>query len=230
MRNARRRSRLLSGCVPVTYIAAAIIFLAPHAAGRQDQPEEPPSLDELLGLEEEPSDRRAADVAEQEAETELQRRLSLREMRSAFDAALEKMTLSADLLENEFNPGAATQRVQEEILTRLDQLIDEARKQCRGSCSSSSGSGAKPPDRKPGAKPGDGSKPGQRGGTRGGGAEPPLEQGDVNALLEETVSEWGNLPQRVREMLLEGRSEKFSTLYDRLTREYYRRLAEESSS
>ena len=230
MKRAERRSRWLPLCLSAACLGAAIAFVAPPAAGRQEEPAEPPTLDELLGLEEEPSDRGSADVAEQEAEAELQRRLSLREMRSAFDAALEKMTLSADLLEDEFNAGIATQRVQEEILVKLDQLIEEARKQCRGSRSSSSGSTAKQPTRKPGAKPGDASKPGQEAGRSAGGAEPPLEQGDLNTRLEETGSEWGSLPQRVREMLLEGRSEKFSSLYERLTREYYRRLAEESSS
>jgi hypothetical protein len=230
MRNAQRRSRLLTGCLPVACLGLAIAFLALPSAGRQDEPAEPPTLDELLGLEEEPSDRHATDVAEQAAEAELQRRLGLREMRSAFDAALEKMTLSADLLENELDPGVATQRVQEKILIKLDQLIEEARKQCRGSCSSSAGSSARQTTQKPGAKPGDDSKSGQQAGRSAGGAEPPLEQSDLNVRLDETGAEWGNLPQRVREMLLEGRSERFSALYERLTREYYRRLAEESSS
>jgi hypothetical protein len=208
----------------------AIVSLGLPAAGRQDEPTEPPTLDELLGLEEELSDRQTTDVAEQEAETELQRRLGLREMRSAFDAALEKMTLSADLLENELDPGIATQRVQEEVLVKLDQLIEEARKQCRGSCSSSAGSSARQTTQKPGAKPGDDSRSGQQAGSNAGGAEPPLEQGDLSVRLDEKGAEWGNLPQRVREMLLEGRGERFSALYERLTREYYRRLAEESSS
>jgi hypothetical protein len=42
-------------------------------------------------------------------------------------------------------------------------------------------------------------------------------------------SEWGSLPQRVRDMLLQGRNEKFSSLYEKLTGEYYRRLAEGDS-
>lgn len=219
-------------CLLLASAGAAFAAIAPTGAAlQQDEPAEPPTLDELLGLDEEQQDRQAADVAETEAEEELQRRLSQREMRSAFAAALEKMTLSADLLEEQLNPGAATQRVQEEILLKLDQLIDEARKLSSGSCSSSSRSeSTAPPNQQPGARPGAGAKPGQRAGSRAGGAEPPLEQGDLNTLLEETRREWGDLPQRVREMLLQGRDEKFSTLYERLTREYYRRLAEENSS
>ena len=49
------------------------------------------------------------------------------------------------------------------------------------------------------------------------------------ANLEEERTEWGNLPERVRDMLLQGSKEKFSSLYKQLTREYYRRLAEEGS-
>ena len=232
MRFAIRRSRLFLICLLLASVSAAFTIIAPTGAAlRQDEPDEPPTLDELLGLDEEQQDRQATDVAETEAEEELQRRLGQREMRSAFAAALEKMAISADLLEAQLNPGAATQRVQEEILIKLDQLIDEARKQAGGSCSSSSRSrSTAPPNRQPGARPGDGAKPGQRAGSRAGGAEPPLEQGDLNTLLKETRREWGDLPQRVREMLLQGRGEKFSTLYERLTREYYRRLAEEDSS
>jgi len=210
-------------------VIAACVVAVPALADPPDEADEPPTLDELLGLEEEEEEgRQTADVAG--AEAELQRRLSQREMRNAFTAALEKMTLSADLLQMELDPRAATQRVQEEILIKLDQLIDEARKQCGGSCSSSSRSTSTTP---PGQKPGASAKPGQRAGSRAGGAggaEPPLKQGDLNTLLEETGREWGDLPQRVREMLLQGRSEEFCTLYERLTREYYRRLAEENSS
>ena len=37
------------------------------------------------------------------------------------------------------------------------------------------------------------------------------------------------LPERVRELVLQGRRDRVSTIYERLTREYYRRLAEEAS-
>ena len=37
------------------------------------------------------------------------------------------------------------------------------------------------------------------------------------------------LPERIREMLLQGKQETFSSLYEQLTQEYYRRLAEEGS-
>ena len=47
--------------------------------------------------------------------------------------------------------------------------------------------------------------------------------------LSESRIEWGKLPERVRELVLQGRRDRVSSIYERLTREYYRRLAEEAS-
>jgi len=210
--------------------SAAALAVAPAAAGQEDEPRQPPSLDELLGLDEEARDQRAAEVAGQEAAEELQRRLDDQQLRHALAVALEKMTLSAELLDTRFDPGLATQRVQQEILVNLDLLIDQARKQCAGGGGSSSRPSAAPQqDRQPGKRAGDDPNRPPRGRTSTGGDEGPLEQGDIETVLEETRSEWGSLPQRVRDMLLQGRNEKFSSLYERLTREYYRRLAEGDS-
>ena len=38
---------------------------------------------------------------------------------------------------------------------------------------------------------------------------------------------WGALPARLRDTLRQGLSERFSSLYERFTEAYYRRLAEE---
>lgn len=210
--------------------SAAVLAAAPAAAGQEDEPRRPPSLDELLGLDEEDRDQRGGEVAGQEAAEELQRRLDDEQLRHAFAVALEKMTLSAELLETHLDPGLATQRVQQEILVNLDRLIDEARKQCAGGGASSARPSATPQEgQEPGKRAGDDSSRTPRDRARAGGDGEPLEQEDVGAVLEETGSEWGSLPQRVRDMLLQGRNEKFSSLYERLTREYYRRLAEGDS-
>ena len=44
--------------------------------------------------------------------------------------------------------------------------------------------------------------------------------------MEELDREWGGLPRRIRDMLMQGRREAFSSVYEQMTREYYRRLAE----
>ena len=56
-----------------------------------------------------------------------------------------------------------------------------------------------------------------------------FEQGDAGAELREAGIEWGRLPQRLREVILQGRRDHVSAPYERLTREYYKRLAEEAS-
>ena len=61
------------------------------------------------------------------------------------------------------------------------------------------------------------------------GDPPPQQTGDINTMLEETDVEWGSLPERYRDELLQGRKEKYSSMYERLTREYYERLAEQGS-
>jgi hypothetical protein len=198
-----------------------------------------PSLDELLGLEADESETSAAEQAQRETSEELQRRLSEEVLRDLFSQALEKMALSAHLLEIDFESGLATQRAQQDVLAKLDQLIDRAKElslQHSASCSGCSQCSGKPGGVKP--------KPGKKPGSQSQGANrmdvpaqdsqatdaPPGRQGDINTLLEETGSEWGHLPARVREMLKQGRGDYKSPLYRKLTDEYYKRLAEEGSS
>jgi hypothetical protein len=212
----------------------------PAGAPKQDEKKPPPpSLDDLLGLdEEEPDDQADAadEAARRQQEEELARKLNEAKIGEAFEQAIREMALSADLLDQRFDPGLGTQRVQEQILSRLDQLIDQAKKQQASSSSSNSSSSSSQSQSQP--PPADGSRPqdGQASGQRPPdatnsqeGDPPPREDGSINTVLEETRQEWGNLPVRVRDMLLQGRQEKFSSLYRRLTEEYYRRLAEEGS-
>jgi hypothetical protein len=51
---------------------------------------------------------------------------------------------------------------------------------------------------------------------------------DMAALgqMEEGRSEWGRLPQRVREIIMQSRRDRVSALYQQATEAYYRRLAE----
>ncbi len=223
---------------PGRFLAVPLVFMMiifPLQAMVQQDDDVPPSLDELLGIEEDEENVTAAEIAERQAEEELQRRLNAQEITDAFEFAIHKMTLSAELLDERFDTGLGTQRVQEEVLAKLDQLIDEAKKQCKGSGSGSGSSqGQRSKEQKPGKQGGDPSQEKQRQDQPAGeskpGDPPSPQQGDLNTVLQESRAEWGSLPQRVRDMLLQGREEKFSSLYEQLTREYYRRLAEEGSS
>ncbi len=222
------------------HLSAVLLAVAVGAPGPATPPAEPepqpksapPSLDELLGL------RDAADNAAEQAarqnEQELQRRLSDVELGDAFEVALEKMQTSADLLDVERDSGLGTQRVQQDILVKLDELIDIAKQMSQKQKMSSGGGGPGEPRPQPGAEqrqqPGEGTR--TSSGTQGGGAIdlPPGREGDINTIIEETDTEWGHLPERLREMLEQGRSSYISRLYRQLTEEYYKRLAEEGSS
>ncbi|MHC5001735.1 MAG: hypothetical protein ACYTJ0_01290 [Planctomycetota bacterium] len=205
-------------------------------------PDAPPSLDELLGLDPDGQSDSAEEAAERAAEEELQQHLSESEVRDAFVAALQKMQLSADLLDQDFDAGLGTQRVQEEILRKLDQLIEYAKQQQQQQSSSSSSSSSssqqqqQQQQQQPNQQPERSQQQQQSSTDRSqnpadseAGDPPARQEGDINTVLEETRSEWGNLPPRLRKELLQGRDDRYSRLYQRLTEEYYRRLAEDGS-
>lgn len=219
----------------VALVLGAVAAALPVAA------DDPPDLDRLLDLP--PAAR--PDAAERgtgalgEAE-ELSRRLAGDAFEHAFSAAIRLMGLVSDRLERALDTGIETQRAQQDILMRLDALVDEARRRqsasSRSGGSSSSSSSSSSPESAGGARPGgqagrpapaDGSPSGRDGDGDQEGPPPPPRQGDIASRLEESRSEWGNLPERIRSMLQQGRRESFSSLYEQMTREYYRRLAEE---
>ncbi len=196
-----------------------------------------PSLDELLNLD--PSSEEAGQhpedaAAERARREQLQRSLNEEKPSDAFEAAVQGMAAAADQLTLHHDPGIDTQRIQEDVLRRLDAVIQSARKkQQQQSSSSQSRSRSQPQQAQP--RPAsdqsqDGSR--QQNAPAADGVPlqpPPPEGGPINSIIDESRSEWGSLPQRVREMIEQGMTDRVSPLYKRLTEAYYRRLAEESS-
>lgn len=221
----------------IAMLLAGSLGLTALALGDDQTPEDekppqqaPPSLDDLLGLEEEST---AEETAQRVAEEQVQQRLTGEQLGNAFQEALASMSRSAELLDTRYDPGLGTQRIQQDVLTKLQQLIDQARQQ---QSSSSSSSDSQQQQQQQQSDPGrqqqqqNQQQQMQQPSDADGGEEvegPALREGDINTMLEETRTEWGSLPQRVRDMLLQGRQERFSSLYEQMTREYYRRLAEE---
>lgn len=215
-----------------------------EADSDEEDDDRPASLDELLGLDEEEDDVGDEDAQQDgeisaENDEALQRRLNEQNVQDALAETLANMAVSADRLETNLDPGLTTQRAQEAVLDRLDQLIDFARQNARRQQSGGSSSSTQQQDqqqqRDVGRRPGQTAerqsapRPGQPTGESTEAEPPPPEQPNPNQIMEEDTAEWGNLPQRVRDLLLQGRAEQFSSLYEQLTREYYRRLAEEGS-
>ncbi len=165
------------------------------------------------------------------------------EITDALVKAIAEMEEAASRLSQRKDPGLETQRMQESVLRRLDQVIAAAQQRQQQQQQQQQGQGQQQQQQQ--QKQEDGSKQNQEQQAKGQQQKPGQKQpgsnepnqgqvtkgtaGDANAggPIEETRIEWGRLPQRVRSELDQGLGEKFSPLYKRLTEMYYRRLAEE---
>lgn len=216
-------------------------------SGAADTPADPPpSLDDLLGIgsgkDDEAADADADDATSNPNAAELDRALGGKPVGQLALEVLESMQIASTRLKDR-RTGLVTQRTQEDVIKRLEMLMDAAAQQQsqQQQSSSSSSSSQQQQQQDPGQQRSSqqqqsegGEQSGQESETAGseaGEGTPPGFDGNVTSgSLEESRTEWGSLPERVRDMLLQGRQERFSSLYERLTREYYRRLAEEGSN
>ena len=220
-------------CILVSALSPTVVFAQESKEEEDKKKDTPASLDDLLGLDRDEDEAKADDAARQQNQRELQRRLDEKEITDAFLVAISRMASSAERLDELFDPGLATQRIQEDILAKLDQLIDKAQSMQSQSSSSSSSSSSKQSSMKPGQQSGSSQSNSERkdGNAQNSqeGGPPARQEGDINTLLQEGAIEWGNLPQRLREELQQGRGDEYSSMYRKLTDEYYKRLAEEGS-
>ena len=216
----------------------------------QSSKPQPRSLDELLGV---PSPSvgdaaRAAAADEGEEAKKLQRSLNESSIEDLVLKAIDGMRSASERLAGVGDAGIGTQRIQEDVVRTLDRLLEEAGKQQKRKASKgkqrqgssqprNSGSNEPPePNGKQSARadgaeqssssPSEATASGSRDQV---GDETREEIAGSQGELDETRIEWGRLPERVRELVLQGRRDRVSTVYERLTREYYRRLAEEAS-
>lgn len=135
--------------------------------------------------------------------------------------------------------------VQREVVAQLEKLIAQMEKQCKG------GQCNKPQDKKKQAskrsqpkegqcdKPGEGEcdkpgkqskKPGQKAnqsGTTSLAGAPNVSPAEQQELMK---AAWGHLPERMRERMLQGSDNEFLPEYRDELQQYYRRLAERSTS
>ena len=115
------------------------------------QGEDEKSLDDLLGIGESDSKKASAESGRTQKET-LQRILSEKEAKNTLEETVEGMRRSATLL-SEKDSGTAVQRVQEDVLARLDALIASAQQQQQQQQSSSSASSSSSSSEKPKGSP-----------------------------------------------------------------------------
>lgn len=204
----------------------------------------PKSLDDLLGVpESESSGASAEDAARREQEKRLEKSLNEASMSDLVQRAVEGMKTATERLSDAKDAGLGTQRAQEDVVKTLDRLLAEAQRQQKKSSSSSKSSSKRSSKDDPSEQNGQQQKQQQQQRRKQQGSQPsPSNESNDDSRngdredgvaetqeLSESRIEWGRLPERVRELVLQGRRDRVSTIYERLTREYYRRLAEEAS-
>lgn len=223
----------LGGVLSVLVSGAGLVFAqvsgaTPPELPAKSEPAAPPakppepSLDDLLGL----SGDKSKSAAGAPARAELDRKLNdVEEDPDPFAQAVGLMHQTTDRLATSSDPGEQTQRLQAQVLEKLDRLIAEAQK----NKNSKSKSKSKP-------KPNDGkSKPEQQQSSQatpspsnqGGDPKVARQDGALKPPPPSAAASWGELPQRERDLLTQGLSDKFSAVYRQLTEQYYKRLAEQ---
>ena len=208
----------------------------------------PRTLDELLGI---GGASGADEAARMQRERQLKRSLDEEDLDDLAKAAMESMDLATTLVRDRKETGLGTQRAQRQAVESLDALIDAANRfnkqqqqQQKSSKSQSQGkASASSQGKEQGAEQanepkagGDPSKESRDGGKRdpqGNTGDqidpPPPEEAAMaaNGTMVEGRSEWGRLPQRIREIMSQARRDRISAIYQQATEAYYRRMAED---
>lgn len=216
-------------------------------------PAREPTLDELLGITPSPQitpadsalppagSNTAAPLVpgEVKPQTDLDRRLAGQDVSDDFEKAVAMMGDAARLLREQKDPGLATQRVQDEVLKSLDKLISDAQKQQQQKKSQKQKQKQQQPQQSEDeSKSQKQSKSGQQkqqqqqqqpAGKQSGTPQVPRSEG-AGKTRAGNAAAWGDLPARVRDSLVEGINDRFSSRYRQKTEEYYKRLAEEKKA
>lgn len=212
--------QLLAAALALTVAFAMPTFAHPQEAPHDDpaienQPEsaDEPSIDELLGLDEDkPADEDQPDKpadddlddTDPELTRDLDKALTGKQAADQFAQAIEEMEEVAIRLADEADPGIDTQRLQDEIILKLEQIIASAEKS-KSKQKPKPGQG-KPQEGKPrdadkqqgqqqGEKPGE--KPGEKSGEKPGdqqGQKPGEKPGDQQGQGDQPGDQQGEKP------------------------------------
>lgn len=193
----------------------------------REEPADEPTLDELLGI------TNPAGVSEAPTNDDLDRELE-GGLAGAFLRAVDLMERASTRLNSDGGTGIGTQRVQEEAIAALDQLIEAARnqqnqqQQQQQQQQNQQQQQQQAPQQQQQQDQGDMQETQQSTDPQGVQGRP--QQG--GALGDEAAvgATWGALPPRVREALQQGSSDAYSAVYRAITEAYYRRLAEEANN
>ncbi|MEM1165649.1 MAG: hypothetical protein AAGI30_05095 [Planctomycetota bacterium] len=236
---------MISVCCVVTALSVAKTVVAQDDAAPpvDERAAEELDLDALLGLDEaEPPTQPEAEPAENQAvdpnERRLERELTGEQAAEELEQAVQLMSDAADLLRDAGDVGVPTQRLHQEIITKLDILVEFAeqqqqqqqqqgqqQQQQQSQQQQQQQAGQQQGARQQGAEQ---RRQQQANDSQGNPMPPGFEQGPL-ADIDTGSAAWGALPARLRERLLEGASDRFSSLHRAATEAYYRRLAEQAA-
>lgn len=198
----------------------------------REPPTRLPSLDELLGLAkpgEEATGTGGVQLPTEPGRAALDEKLSAEEAAEAFQQAVKLMEQTADRLDPGHDLGLVTQRLQEDAVRKLDTVIAAAMQNQSSSSSSSSSSQQQEQQQQPNQQQQQQQQSQSQENRQGEpqeGQPPGRQNGGLNSV-ELNAAAWGALPARLRDALVQGSSDRFSSIYQTMTEQYYRRLAEE---
>ena len=182
-----------------------------------------PSLDELLGLQEptaahtDPNDEALSEV------------LSPSQAGEALGQAVGLMDRVARRIDAQHDLSISTQRIQEDILAKLDQVIESAKNNQQGGGGSSSSSSSSNSQQQPDQQQSENDQSsGQPSSSPGQESLPPgTSDAQPGGEIPLSGAAWGALPQRIRDALSQGINDQYSDVYRAITERYYRALAED---
>lgn len=224
-----------SACCALPATTVAQTAPQPTATPSNTPPAREQTLDELLGLSK-PTDKgpeaTPADTVDP-TQTQLNRDLKVAPINDQFLSAVGLMRESADRLGKAKDPGLQTQRVQDEILKKLDKLIEDAKQQSQQKQKQQQQQQQQDQQQQQQNQQQSSQSQQQQqqqpsGNAQGGNT--PRRDGQPRQQNAGNMAEWGNLPARVRDALMQGSSDNFSATYERLTEEYYKRLAQQTAT
>lgn len=194
-----------------------------------------PTLDDLLGIKPAEASKASPEGGKDAAKAELDRQLSAVEMDDEFEQAVKLMSDTARRLGEAKDAGLDTQRMQEQTLTKLDKLIDMAKSQKQKKSKSKKKQEQQDQQQQQQDQQNkQSSQQNQQGqqeqqqqqGANAQGGVVAGQSGKLNAPPGAGAA-WGQLPERLREALMQGTNDYTSDKWKALTREYYKRLAEQ---
>jgi DNA primase len=194
-----------------------------------------PSLDEALGLEEAAPSKEGVEKSPAKADSALDRQLRDEAAGDEFVQAVSLMDQIAGRLESDKDTGLDTQRLQEEALRKLDKLIDDAKKNNQQQRQKKKPQQQQQQQQQNQQQQQQSSQQQQQQQNQQAQNDGEVtdhakgREGQLRQLTPGGSAAWGSLPEHIRSSLMQGFSDRFSSMYQEMTEAYYRRLAEDRS-